>query len=147
MSYSKINKKIIKEKSNVSLYQFRKNRQTNTKVYEAIDAVENGATEIDMVINISALKDQDYDYVKNEIINRFKKLEIESIDKWAIQYKQSMDELGVKELGEEKWSKEIAAQNQPAKVILRVNTLKTTKEALRAILMDLDIIVQIMFGW
>lgn len=40
---------------------------TNTKVYEAIDAVENGATEIDMVINISALKNQDYDYVKNEI--------------------------------------------------------------------------------
>jgi 16S rRNA (cytosine967-C5)-methyltransferase len=34
---------------------------------------------------------------------------------------------------------EIAAQNQPAKVILRVNTLKTTKETLRAILMDLDI--------
>ena len=29
MSYSKINKKIIKEKSNVSLYQFRKNRQPN----------------------------------------------------------------------------------------------------------------------
>ena len=40
---------------------------TNVKVYEAIDAVENGATEIDMVINISALKDKDYDYVKNEI--------------------------------------------------------------------------------
>ena len=56
----------------------------------------------------------------------------ESIPDW-------MDELGVKELGEQKWSKEIAAQNQPAKVILRVNTLKTTKEALRAILMDLDI--------
>lgn len=56
----------------------------------------------------------------------------ESIPDW-------MDELGVKELGEEKWSKEIAAQNQPAKVILRVNTLKTNKEALRAILMDLDI--------
>jgi len=56
----------------------------------------------------------------------------ESIPDW-------MDELGVKELGEEKWSKEIAAQNQPAKVILRVNTLKTTREKLRAILMDLDI--------
>lgn len=40
---------------------------TNTKVYEAIDALENGATEIDMVINISALKNKDYDYVKNEI--------------------------------------------------------------------------------
>jgi 16S rRNA (cytosine967-C5)-methyltransferase len=50
-----------------------------------------------------------------------------------------MDELGVKELGEKVWSTEIAAQNQPAKVILRVNTLKTTKEKLRAILMDLDI--------
>lgn len=37
------------------------------KVYEAIDAVEHGATEIDMVINISALKNKDYDYVKEEI--------------------------------------------------------------------------------
>ena len=56
----------------------------------------------------------------------------ESIPDW-------MDELGVKELGEKVWAKEIAAQNQPAKVILRTNTLKTTKEQLRAILMDLNI--------
>ena len=56
----------------------------------------------------------------------------ESIPDW-------MDELGVKELGEKVWATEIAAQNQPAKVILRVNTLKTTKENLRAILMDLNI--------
>ncbi len=56
----------------------------------------------------------------------------ESIPDW-------MDELGVKELGEKVWSKEIAAQNQPAKVILRVNTLKTTKDQLRATLMDLNI--------
>ena len=56
----------------------------------------------------------------------------ESIPDW-------MDELGVKELGEEIWSKEIAAQNQQAKVILRTNTLKTTKENLRNILMDLNI--------
>jgi 16S rRNA (cytosine967-C5)-methyltransferase len=56
----------------------------------------------------------------------------ESIPDW-------MDELGVKELGEELWDKEIAAQNQQAKVILRVNTLKTTKQKLRAILMDLNI--------
>ena len=40
---------------------------SNTKVYEAIEAVENGADEIDMVINIGALKDQNYDYVKQEI--------------------------------------------------------------------------------
>jgi 16S rRNA (cytosine967-C5)-methyltransferase len=56
----------------------------------------------------------------------------ESIPDW-------MDEVGVKELGEELWTKEIAAQNQQAKVILRVNTLKTTKEKLRGILMDLNI--------
>ena len=38
-----------------------------TKVFEAINAVENGADEIDMVINISALKNKDYDYIKDEI--------------------------------------------------------------------------------
>ena len=37
------------------------------KVYEAINAIENGADEIDMVINIAALKNKDYDYVKEEI--------------------------------------------------------------------------------
>ncbi len=56
----------------------------------------------------------------------------ESIPDW-------MDELGVKELGEEIWTKELAAQNEQAKVILRVNKLKMTKEKLRAILMDLNI--------
>ena len=50
-----------------------------------------------------------------------------------------MDELGVKELGEKVWATEIAAQNQPAKVILRVNTLKTTREKLHSLLMDMDI--------
>lgn len=56
----------------------------------------------------------------------------ESIPDW-------MDTLGVAELGEKVWTTEIAAQNQPAKVILRVNTLKTTRESLRAVLMDLNI--------
>lgn len=37
------------------------------KAYEAIEAVNEGADEIDMVINIGALKDKDYDYVKEEI--------------------------------------------------------------------------------
>ena len=38
-----------------------------TKVYEAIDAVEKGADMIDMVINVSAIKNKDYEYVKEEI--------------------------------------------------------------------------------
>ncbi|MDD2519193.1 MAG: deoxyribose-phosphate aldolase [Bacilli bacterium] len=40
---------------------------TASKVYEAIDALENGADEIDMVINLGALKNKDYDYLKEEI--------------------------------------------------------------------------------
>ncbi len=39
----------------------------NTKVYETEDAILAGADEIDMVINISALKDGDDDYVFDEI--------------------------------------------------------------------------------
>jgi deoxyribose-phosphate aldolase len=36
-------------------------------VFEAKKAIEDGASEIDMVINIGALKDKDYDLVENEI--------------------------------------------------------------------------------
>jgi len=38
-----------------------------TKVFEARDAVRNGADEIDMVLNISALKAKKYETVKKEI--------------------------------------------------------------------------------
>lgn len=40
---------------------------TATKVFEAKDAIENGADEIDMVINIGALKDGDVDFVYKDI--------------------------------------------------------------------------------
>ena len=48
----------------------------------------------------------------------------ESIPDW-------IDALGIKELGESVWSKELAKQNEQADVILRVNTLKTTKTELQ----------------
>ncbi|MDG1285431.1 MAG: RsmB/NOP family class I SAM-dependent RNA methyltransferase [Flavobacteriaceae bacterium] len=48
----------------------------------------------------------------------------ESIPDW-------IDELGVKELGEAKWTKELAMQNKQANVILRVNTLKISKADLK----------------
>ncbi|WP_439131370.1 RsmB/NOP family class I SAM-dependent RNA methyltransferase [Polaribacter sp.] len=48
----------------------------------------------------------------------------ESIPDW-------MDELCVTELGEDIWTKEIAALNQQAQVILRTNTLNITKELLQ----------------
>ena len=40
---------------------------TASKVFEAKEAIENGASEIDMVINVAKLKDGEYDYVENEI--------------------------------------------------------------------------------
>jgi deoxyribose-phosphate aldolase len=40
---------------------------TAVKVYETKDAIENGASEIDMVINIGLLKDKKYSEVEDEI--------------------------------------------------------------------------------
>ena len=40
---------------------------TRTKVAEAKEVVENGAGEVDMVINIGALKSGDIDAVRNDI--------------------------------------------------------------------------------
>ena len=48
----------------------------------------------------------------------------ESIPDW-------MDELCIKELGEKHWTKEAQALNKQAEVILRTNTLKTTKDILQ----------------
>jgi len=40
---------------------------TESKVFEAEKAVKDGASEIDMVINIGAVKEKDWDYLKKEI--------------------------------------------------------------------------------
>ena len=64
-------------------------------------------------------------------LSKIRKLR-ESIPDW-------MDTLCEKELGKADWTKEIAALNQQADVILRVNTLKTTKEKLQFELSDQDI--------
>ncbi len=40
---------------------------TPVKVFETLEAIKNGADEIDMVINIGKLKDKEYDYILNEI--------------------------------------------------------------------------------
>ncbi len=68
---------------------------------------------------------------KFDELSKIRKLR-ESIPDW-------MDTLCEKELGKADWTKEIAALNQQANVILRVNTLKTTKEKLQFELSDQDI--------
>ena len=45
---------------------------TDVKVFETKDAIQNGADEIDMVINIGMLKEKEYDAILNEI-NEIKK--------------------------------------------------------------------------
>lgn len=40
---------------------------TRVKAFETKAAIEDGAEEVDMVINVGALKDQKYDYVRDEI--------------------------------------------------------------------------------
>lgn len=44
------------------------NTTSECKAFETKQAVDNGADEIDMVINIGALKDGDTEYVKNDIL-------------------------------------------------------------------------------
>ena len=65
-------------------------------------------------------------------------------------YKESvpdwLDDLGQKELGK-KWDKEIHSLNQLADVILRVNTLKTTKEKLQNNLQELEIETENIKGY
>ena len=65
--------------------------------------------------------------------------ELSKIRKYKESIPDWLDNLGEKELGKATWTKEISALNEQADVILRVNTLKTTKEKLQAELFDLDI--------
>ena len=41
--------------------------RSDVKAFETSRAVEDGADEIDMVINVSAIKNKDYDFVVNDI--------------------------------------------------------------------------------
>ena len=69
--------------------------------------------------------------------------ELSKIRKYRESIPDWLDELGQKELGK-KWDNEIAALNQQADVVLRVNTLKTTVEKLQNELADLEIETEIL---
>ena len=57
--------------------------------------------------------------------------ELSQIRKYRESVPDWLDEMGVKELGEQTWEKEIHALNEQAPVVLRANKLKTTKEELK----------------
>lgn len=62
-------KDYVKDKLNICTVIGFPNGNTTTavKVFETKDAITNGAAEIDMVINLGALKAKNYSYVENEI--------------------------------------------------------------------------------
>lgn len=64
----------------------------------------------------------------------------ESVPDW-------LDELGEQELASERWSRELSALNEEAPVVLRCNTLKITKQALRDLLRDQGIGVVLPDGY
>ena len=90
---------------------------------------------------LRGIKLPDWKYFENtptrKIKGRFD--ELSKIRKYKESIPDWLDELGEKELGKAVWTKEITALNEQADVILRVNTLKTTKEKLQSELFDLDI--------
>ncbi len=90
---------------------------------------------------LKGIKLPDWKYFENtptrKIKGRFD--ELSKIRKFKEAIPDWIDNLGEKELGAAVWTKEIEALNEQADVILRVNTLKTTKEKLQAELFDNDI--------
>ena len=90
---------------------------------------------------LKGIKLPDWKYFEGTPLRKIKGRfdELSKIRKYKESIPDWMDALGSEELGEALWSKEIAALNQQADVILRVNTLKTTKEKLQEELFDLDI--------
>lgn len=73
--------------------------------------------------------------------------ELSKIRKFRESVPDWMDELGEKSLGNKLWTKEIAALNQQADVILRVNTLKITKPQLQLFLAKEDIETEEIEGY
>ena len=90
---------------------------------------------------LKGIKLPDWKYFENtparKIKGRFD--ELSKIRKFRESVPDWIDEVGLKELGQSKWTKELAAQNQQAEVILRVNTLKTNKKDLQLKLQSEDI--------
>lgn len=72
--------------------------------------------------------------------------ELSKIRKYRESIPDWLDELGVQELGVERWEKELAALNEQAEVVLRCNTLKTSVKELQNALKAQDIDTETLKG-
>lgn len=67
-AYVKLAKEHLKESKVVTVVGFPLGaNRPDVKAFETSKAIEDGADEIDMVINVTAIKNKDYDYVVNDI--------------------------------------------------------------------------------
>ena len=73
--------------------------------------------------------------------------ELSKIRKYREAIPDWIDDLCSEALGDKLWTAEIAKLNEPAEVILRTNTLKTTKEKLRKALLDEGIVTEPIKGY
>ncbi len=73
--------------------------------------------------------------------------ELSKIRKYREAFPDWIDELCAEALGEKLWTAESAALNQQAEVILRTNTLQTTKKKLSQALLDEDIVTEPIKGY
>lgn len=98
---------------------------------------------------LKGIKLPDWKYFENTPLRKIKGRfdELSKIRKFRESIPDWIDEVGAKELGETKWTKEIAMQNEKAEVILRTNTLKITKEKLQNILADDGIETEFIKGY
>lgn len=98
---------------------------------------------------LRGIKLPDWKYFENTPLRKIKGRfdELSKTRKYKESIPDWLDELGVQELGESIWTKEIAALNEQADVILRVNTLNTTKDKLQALLFDDEIETESIKGY
>ena len=80
----------------------------------------------------------DWSYFENTPQRRIKGKfdELSKIRKFRESIPDWLDDLGIKELGEEFWSKEIASLNKLAPVVLRANRLKISAQQLKRVLQE-----------
>jgi 16S rRNA (cytosine967-C5)-methyltransferase len=86
-----------------------------------------------VLATLKGIKLPDWKYFENTPTRKIKGKfdELSKVRKFRESIPDWMDEIGINELGEDIWTKEIAALNKQADVILRVNTLKTNKKDLQ----------------
>jgi 16S rRNA (cytosine967-C5)-methyltransferase len=99
-------------------------------------AVEQGYT----LPEWASVKDLDAEKVQEALSNVKPRTIKESIPDW-------LDELGVEELGVERWEKELNVLNQEADVILRVNTLLTHPERLQQWMKEEGVETEMIHGF